>query len=215
MKVLIRAVVKHFGIGLATVLPFVFAIWVVVIVVNYVDGLVGQYIPYPGFHIPGTGFVLILAAITVIGLLSRIYISRVLLSWMDALFTRIPVIKSLYSTAKELVQNTFGRRGAFQTPVLVEWPDERALVLGFITSESLPSEMDPDGTKVSVYLPNAFQFAGATVIVPRSRVKPCGLTVEQALKFSLSGGLGQPADNSKRDNGDVTHIGKPGDTLEM
>ncbi|EPZ49041.1 hypothetical protein N007_04165 [Alicyclobacillus acidoterrestris ATCC 49025] len=200
MKMFIRAIAKHFGIGLATVLPFVFAIWVVVVVVNYVDGLVGQYIPYPGFHIPGTGFVLILAAITVIGLLSRIYISRVFFSWLDALFTRIPVIKSLYSTAKELVQNTFGRKGAFQQPVLVDWPDERAQVLGFITNETLPVEMDPDGTKVSVYLPNAFQFAGATVIVSRDKVKPCGLTVEQAFKFSLSAGLGHSVESVKKED---------------
>lgn len=191
MKNFVRHIAKHFGIGLATILPFAFAIWVVIFVVNEVDGLVGQYIPWPEWDIPGFGFLSVLIAITLFGILSRVYISRVLLTWADALFTRIPVVKTLYSMAKELLQNVIGRNSAFQEPVLVEWPDERALVLGFITSTALPESMDPDGTRVSVYLPNAFQLAGVTVIVPRERVKPCGLSVEQALKFSLSAGLGQ------------------------
>lgn len=191
MKFILRGIAKYFGIGLATVLPFAFAIWVVVFVVNQVDGLVGWYIPWTDVHIPGIGFVIVLLLIFVLGLLSRVYISRVLLSWADALFTRIPFVKSIYTTAKELIQNVMGRRNAFQSAVLVEWPDERALVLGFVTSEELPTEIDPTGERVSVYLPNAFQFAGATVIVQKSRLHPCGLTTEQAFKFALSAGLGQ------------------------
>lgn len=191
MKFVLRGIAKHFGIGFVAVLPFAFAIWVVVFVVNQVDGLVGWYIPWTDLHIPGFGFVIVLILITILGLLSRVYISRVLLSWADALFVRIPVVKSLYTTAKELIQNVVGRRNAFQTPVLIEWPDERALVLGFITSEHLPEAIDPDGTRVAVYLPNAFQFAGVTVILERTRLKPCGLTTEQAFKFALSAGLGQ------------------------
>ena len=46
-------------------------------------------------------------------------------------------------------------------------------------------------------------------------MKPCGLTVEQALKFALSGGLGQPADSAKREDEDAPPLGKPGDTLDM
>ncbi|EJY56003.1 hypothetical protein URH17368_1396 [Alicyclobacillus hesperidum URH17-3-68] len=200
MKGLLRAAAKHFGIGLATVLPFVFAVWVVVFVVNQVDGLVSWYVPWAYLHIPGLGFAIVIVAIFILGLLSRIYVSRVLLSWADTLFMHIPVIKSLYTTAKELIENLFRRRQAFQTPVLIEWPDERALVLGFITSEELPESIDPTGDLVAVYLPNAFQFAGATVMVPRSRVREAGMTAEQAWKFALSAGLGQSR-ATKREEG--------------
>lgn len=191
MRWLVRGIVRHFGIGFATVLPFAFAIWVVVFVVNQVDGLVSWYIPWVYLHIPGLGFAIVLVAIVLLGFLSRIYISRVLFSWADKLFMRIPVISTLYTTAKELIDNLFSRRSAFQTPVIVEWPDERARVLGFITSEHLPASIDPDGSHVSVYLPNAFQFAGTTVIVPREKVQLSGLTAEQTWKFALSAGLGQ------------------------
>ncbi|MFD1674912.1 DUF502 domain-containing protein [Alicyclobacillus fodiniaquatilis] len=191
MKFVIRQTVKHFGIGLATVLPFLFAIWVVVFVVNQVDALVGQYITWIGWRVPGLGFVLVLAAITFVGLMTRIYISRVMLTWADALFKRIPVVKSLYTMAKDLLARVVGRRSAFQQPVLVQWPDERALVLGFMTAEQLPATMDPEGNHVSVYLPNAFQFAGVTAIVAKERIRAVDMTVEQAWKFALSAGLGQ------------------------
>lgn len=197
MKFMLTSIAKHFGIGLAAVLPFAFAIWVVIFVITGVDSLVGEYFYWTGLNIPGLGFVAVLVFITLIGLLSRIYISRVVFRWADALFTKIPIVKSLYTMAKELIDNVTRRRDAFKEPVLVQWPDERALVVGFVTSDTLPVSMDPDGSRVSVYLPNAFQFAGATVIVERDRLKPCGLTVEQAFKFSLSAGLGQSSTSAE------------------
>lgn len=136
-------------------------------------------------------FLIVLAALFVIGLLSRAYVSRIVLQWADRLFTHIPVVRTVYTTVKELIENLFRRRTAFQTPVLVMWPDERAQVLGFITSETLPEALDPQGRMVAVYLPNAFQFAGVTVLVPRDRVKPVDLSVESAWRFALSAGLGE------------------------
>lgn len=212
MKLMLKSVAKHFGIGLAAVLPFAFAIWVVIFVVTSVDSLVGEYFYWPGIHIPGLGFVAVLVFITLIGLLSRIYISRVVFHWADLLFTKTPIVKSLYTLAKELIDNVTRRRNAFKEPVLVEWPDERALVLGFVTSEKLPQNMDSDGSRVSVYLPNAFQFAGATVIVQRDRIKPCGLTVEQAFKFALSAGLGQPTETQEEET--PTGENMPTDSVE-
>jgi len=191
VKEILRKLAQYLGIGLATILPFALAIWVVVFVVNQVDGLVSWYIPWVYLHIPGLGFLIVLAALFVIGLLSRAYVSRIVLQWADRLFTHIPVVRTVYTTVKELIENLFRRRTAFQTPVLVMWPDERAQVLGFITSETLPEALDPDRRMVAVYLPNAFQFAGVTVIVPRDRVKPVELSVESAWRFALSAGLGE------------------------
>ncbi|SIS64630.1 DUF502 domain-containing protein [Alicyclobacillus vulcanalis] len=209
VKEMLRKLAQYLGIGLATVLPFALAIWVVVFVVNQVDGLVSWYIPWVYLHIPGLGFAIVLAALFVIGLLSRAYVSRIVLQWADRLFTHIPVVRTVYTTVKELIENLFRRRTAFQTPVLVMWPDDRAQVLGFITSETLPEALDPDGRLVAVYLPNAFQFAGVTVLVARDRVKPVDLSVESAWRFALSAGLGQtrggdPAPAEKAPTPDVS-----------
>jgi len=187
-----RQVAQHFGIGLATVLPFAFVIWVVVFVFDQVDGLLGGYVDRIGrVDVPGIGFLLVVIGITFVGAMTRMYLSRRLLMFFDAIFAKIPFVKSLYTAAKELIGNLTGKHRGFQRAVLVAWPDERAQVLGFVTSEQLPLEIDPDGTKIAVYFPNAFQFAGVTAIVQRKNTVECDLSVEDAFKFALSAGLGR------------------------
>ncbi len=189
-----RQIAKHFGLGLATVIPFAFVIWVAAFVFNQVDGLLGSYVDrIQGIYIPGVGFLLVLIGITFVGAMTRIYISRKFLMWMDHLFARIPIFKSIYSLVKEFIQNIMSRHRGFQTVVLIEWPDERAMVIGFVTNENLPLEIDPEGTRIAVYLPNAFQFAGMIAIVEREKTKPCHWSVEEALQFAVSAGLGRSA----------------------
>lgn len=181
-----------FGTGLVAVLPFALVIWVLVSIFQWVDGLLGPRVDKMiGIHVPGVGFVLVILSITAAGFLTRLYISHQLYLLMDSLFARIPFVKSLYSMFKDLVESLVMQRKGFTRVVLVQWPDERAEVIGLVTQETLPSTIDPSGTKLAVYLPNTFQFAGLTVFVEQSRVSPCGMTVEEAFKFSLSAGLGQ------------------------
>lgn len=186
-----REVAKHFVIGLVTILPFALVIWVLITIFSLVDGLFGPWVNHIfGKDIPGVGFVLVLIGTTLVGALTKVYISHEFLVLMDSLFQRIPFVKSLYTAFKELVQSLIGgRRRGFRRAVLVQWPDERALVIGLVTNEEIPESMDISGNLIAVYLPNTFQFAGVTVLLERSRISPCDLTVEEAFKFSLSGGL--------------------------
>jgi uncharacterized membrane protein len=189
----LRQVARHFATGLVTVTPFALVIWVVVFIFKTVDGWLSPYIgDLSGVYVPGEGVVLALLGITFVGAMTRIYISHRLIQAMDALFTHIPLVKSLYSMFKEIIQNLVYQRRGFQRAVFVAWPDDRAWVIGLVTNEHLPKEIDPEGCKMSVYLPNTFQFAGITVIVDRARVRPCSLSVEEAFKFAISGGLGHP-----------------------
>lgn len=212
-----RQVAKHFGVGLVTVLPFALVIWVVVSVFNIVDSWLGPFFDtVVGASYPGAGFLIVIIAITLVGVLTRVWVSHYIILSMDSMFKRIPYVKSLYSMVKEIVDNLLGqRRRGFQRTVLVEWPDQRALVVGFVTSENLSQTIDPDGTKIAVYIPNAFQFAGVTAIVERDKTRTCEMSIEEALKFTLSAGLGEgstagkqrpPADNqriAKSDAGDA------------
>lgn len=186
-----RQVAKHFGIGLVTVLPFALVIWVLVTIFQLVDGLFGPWVDRLfGVDVPGVGFVLVLIGTTLVGALTRLYISHEALQLIDALFRNTPFVKSLYVTFKELVQSVMGgKKRGFRRVVLVNWPDERAQVIGLVTNEEIPTTLDPTGERVAVYLPNTFQFAGITVLVERARIFPCDLTVEEAFKFSISGGL--------------------------
>lgn len=189
---MLKTIATHFGVGLATLLPFAFVIWVLVGIFQFVDNLLGPTVDQViGMHVPGVGFILVVIGTTLVGALTKVYMTHRMLQWAERLFNRIPFVKSLYSTIKELIQNLVGQRRGFQRAVLIQWPDERAQVLGLVTHENLPPEIDPTGAKIAVYLPNTFQFAGITVLVERSRVTDCDLSVEDAFKFSISAGLGQ------------------------
>lgn len=189
---MIARIAKYFGVGLATILPFALVIWVVVSVVEWVDGWFGNLMErWLGITIPGLGFVAVMLGITALGILTRSYVSRKIIKWLDSLFSHIPLIRSLYTLVKEIVNNVLGHHRGFQKVVLVPWPDEHSLALGFLTQDILPSSLDPNGGRVAVFLPFAFQFAGVTVMVERQRIQPCDLSVEDGLKFVLSAGLGQ------------------------
>jgi uncharacterized membrane protein len=188
-----RFLAKYFATGLMAILPFALVIWILYIIFQVFDGLLGPYVDHVfGFKIPGLGFVLVVAIVTLFGALTHLYVSHQLIAWVEWVFTRIPYVKSMYSMFKELVQNVMGKQRGFQRVVLVWWPDQRAQIIGFVTSETLPAELDPSGSKVAVYLPNAFQWAGATVIVERDRVTDCDLTIEDGFKIALSAGLSLP-----------------------
>ncbi|MCY0888847.1 MAG: DUF502 domain-containing protein [Alicyclobacillaceae bacterium] len=188
-----KKLAQYFGVGFMTVLPFALVIWLVVFVFNQVDSLFGDSVNViGGVYIPGIGVALVVVGITVIGAMTRLYISRQLLVFIDKMFGKIPLIKSVYSMTKEIVENLLGQRRGFRRVVLVEWPPGAGTrALGFVTSEQLPIPMDPTQTRLAVYIPNAFQFAGPTLIVDRDLVVPCDMSVEQALQFVVSGGLGR------------------------
>ncbi|QRF23440.1 DUF502 domain-containing protein [Alicyclobacillus sp. TC] len=190
---MLKRLAQYFGVGLVTVLPIAFVIWLVVFVFNQVDSLFGNAVNWiDGVYVPGIGFLIVIVGITLVGAMARFYVSRQALELIDRLMSRIPFIKSLYTMSKEVVDNLLGKRKGFQRVVLVEWPPEMGTkVIGFVTAESLPIEIDPEGKMLSVYVPNAFQFAGPTFLVERDQVQDCSLTVDQALQFALSAGLGR------------------------
>lgn len=188
-----RFLAKYFATGLMAILPFALVIWILWMIFQILDGLLGPYVDKVfGFDVPGLGFVLVVAIVTLFGALTHLYVSHQMLIWVESVFTRIPFVKSLYTMFKELVQNLMGKQRGFQRVVLVWWPDHRAQIIGLVTSEKLPPEIDPNGAKMAVYLPNAFQWSGITVIVERDRVTECGLTIEEAFQITLSAGLSLP-----------------------
>lgn len=204
---MVRRLTRHFGTGLMVVLPFALVIWVLYSIFRGLDGLVGPYLDKAfGFDIPGIGVLAVLLIVTGAGLLTRVYVSYKLLLMVEALFQKIPFVKSLYTMFKELVQNLLGKKRGFQRVVLVNWPDQRAQVIGFVTNEQPPKSLDPLGDRIVVYLPNAFQIAGITVLLDRNRVVECDLTVEEGFKFVLSGGLGQSNSASPLIMEDMTDV---------
>lgn len=181
--------VRYFLEGLLYVIPLAVTIFVLYKVFVTVDGFLGATFPALGFlTIPGLGFLVTIVLIGVIGFLTSNVLTRGLLSLIDRLFERMPFIKLIYTSIKDLIGAFVGEKKSFDKPVLVKLTaDGKTMAIGFITRES----MDAYGLKdhVAVYFPQSYNFAGNLLIFPREQVQPLGVDSADAMAFLVSGGV--------------------------
>jgi uncharacterized membrane protein len=140
-------------------------------------------------YIPGFGLLVTILIITVIGWLATQYLSKTLISWLENLLSRIPLVKSLYKIVKETMQSFFGEKRAFSKVALIRMPGTSLRILGFITSEELAGLTSRLEGHIAVYVPQSFQVAGMTVIVPQEDVEILDVSAEEAMRFILSAGV--------------------------
>jgi uncharacterized membrane protein len=179
---------KYFFQGILLILPVALTIYIVVFVFQLTDSLLGRYFIALGVDIPGLGLLTSVILITVVGLLGNWFVSRRLLDYIDTLFGRVPLVKSIYTVIKDTLNALVGNRSSFTKAVMIGLPgDNEIKVLGFITAEELTSFGLKD--YVAVYVLQSMQWAGFTLLVPRSRVELLDVSPERALQFIVSAGI--------------------------
>jgi uncharacterized membrane protein len=149
-----------------------------------------------GFHIPGLGVVLSLLILLLTGLVAANLFGRKLVSLWEQLLSRIPLVRSVYSAVKQLVETMFSDNGnSFRKVVLVEFPRHGLWTLAFLTSDEQGQVQQATGRDVvSVYVPTTPNPTGGYfVLVPREDVREIDLSVDDGLKLLLSMGAVNPA----------------------
>jgi uncharacterized membrane protein len=149
-----------------------------------------------GYHIPGFGVLLTLAILLLVGAIVSNFLGRKLVQWGDRLVTRIPVVRSIYSSVKQVSDTLFSPGGnAFRTAVLVQWPRADVWTIGFVTGT-------PGGDVanylvdeyVSVYVPTTPNPTGGYfVMLRKSDCIELKMSVDDALKYVISMGVVAPA----------------------
>ncbi len=188
--------------GLAVVLPVAAAVYVVIWLGSGVDrlmkGILTQVLPRD-LYVPGSGIVLVILGVFAMGLLMYPLLTRRLLTRFDILLRRIPLFASIYSPVRDLLNLLGGSvESRLGQVVLVKIPGIGFESLGFITRDSgdgLPEEMLPPD-HVVVLLPWSTQIGGTCFIVPRSAVRPVSMSVEEGLRWALTGGVSAPRSKS-------------------
>ena len=138
--------------------------------------------------IPGAGFVVTISAITLIGFLGPNFLTKPLVDGFEKLIERLPFVRLLYHSTKDLLNAFVGEKRRFDKPVLVSLSADGALRgFGFITQESL--EALGLLQSVAVYFPQSYAFAGNTIIVPVSRVTRLDAVSSDVMAFVVSGGV--------------------------
>jgi uncharacterized membrane protein len=163
------------------IVPVAVTVYVIYFSFSWLDNLLG--LPYPG-----VGFAIIIAAITVFGYLTSNIVFQTFSNWFDHVINRIPMVKLIYSSIKELIGAFVGDKRKFSKPVLVLLNKENNLhQIGFVTQSDL-SEL---GLKdmISVYLPHAYNFSGDHFVISKDRVKPLNISGPVAMKYVVSGGV--------------------------
>jgi uncharacterized membrane protein len=172
---------KSFFKGLLIVVPLVATVYIIYLVVTVVDGVVG--VP-----IPGLGLGLTIVVITIIGLLASNAIGRRFVDVLERLIDRLPVVKLVYHSVKDLMGAFVGDKKSFDKPVMVELlPDSGLRTFGFVTCTHFDDPKLRD--HVAVYLPQSYNFAGNMLIVHRDRVQPIDADGAQFMAFIVSGGV--------------------------
>jgi uncharacterized membrane protein len=149
-----------------------------------------------GIHIPGFGVLLTLAILLIVGATASNFFGRKLVSLGDAIVTRIPVVRSIYSSVKQVSDTLFSESGnAFRTAVLVQWPRPDVWTIAFVTGT-------PGGDVinylrgeefVSVYVPTTPNPTGGYfVMLRKSDCIELKMSVDEALKYVVSMGVVSP-----------------------
>jgi uncharacterized membrane protein len=145
-----------------------------------------------GFAIPGLGLLALLVLIYLLGRVGRNVIGRRLLTWGQGMLLRIPLVRAVYSPAKQLIESFSGSGGdmGFKRVVLIEYPSAGLWTVGFLTGTV---KDETGGVQALVYIPTApTPYTGFLVIMPFSHVYDTDLSVPDAIKLVLSGGIVSP-----------------------
>lgn len=187
--------------GLLVIVPGVITAWVL----NWIVGTLDQTLAilpenwHPdtllGIHVPGFGVVLTLLILLTVGAATSNFAGRKIVQWGDAVVHRIPVVRSIYSSVKQVSDTLFSESGnAFRTAVLVQWPREGVWTVGFITgtpSGEVAAYLRDE--YVSVYVPTTPNPTGGYfVMVRKSECIELEMSIDVALKYIVSMGVVAP-----------------------
>lgn len=188
--------------GLLVVVPVAITVSVLQWVIGILDQTL-QILPahwHPdkvlGIHIPGFGVLLTLAILLVVGAAASNIIGRKLVALGDAIVHRIPVVRSIYSSVKQVSDTLFSESGnAFRTAVLIEWPRQGTWTIAFVTGAPGGELKDAlhDSDYVSVYVPTTPNpTSGYFMMLRRSDCVELKMSVDEALKYVVSMGVVTP-----------------------
>lgn len=184
--------------GLVVWLPILLTIWILSFIIDLLDHSIAllpnayQPVHVFGVNLPGLGVVLSLVILLATGVFATNFLGQRLVRWSELFLDKIPLVRSIYNTSKQMIQAVFSTNSqAFRKVVLVEYPRKGVWTLAFqtgTTSEELTKYLQDD--MISIFVPTTPNpTAGFLLMVSRNEVKELTMSVEEALKYIISLGV--------------------------
>ncbi|MFN3681971.1 MAG: DUF502 domain-containing protein [Nitrospira sp.] len=191
------ALKRYFLTGLLVVTP----IWGTVLILKTlfltVDGILGDTVARlaPSHYVPGLGIVMLVVLIFAVGLFTANFMGRAVVTLWEDWLNRLPLVRGIYSTLKSMMDIlSFSDRGSYRRVVLIQFPKNGSYCFAFVTGvtkgETTTLSQEP---LVHVYVPTSPNpTSGYFLLVPEQEVMSVDISVEEAMKLIVSGGLYTP-----------------------
>lgn len=199
---MIKKIFKHLRTkifaGILVILPLGITFLVLNFVFNVLDSILDPLMPKVTIYLfnrelslRGLGIIGFFILLYLMGWITTNVLGRKLIHWTDKLFINIPVVKNIYLSSKQLTDAfSTTQKGSFRQAVFVEFPQGGNFVLGFVTNEVIDLQ---DQRKVTVFVPTGFAPpAGFLLFLPKEKILPSHLTIEEAIKTIMSVGIVAP-----------------------
>jgi len=195
---------KHFFTGLIVILPFFITVYIVWLVFRIVGTFftpaftrlfeIFLLVKIPDFIITIFSAVVTAVLIYLVGVLVSNIIGKRILQAAESLLMKIPMANGIYDAIRKLIDVFFSNKSNFKRVVLIEWPRKGVYSIAFITAEAVGEVQE--STKedvVNVFMPTTPNpTTGFLVLVPKSDIIPLKMSVDDAVKLIISGGIVVP-----------------------
>ncbi|HEY8417904.1 MAG TPA: DUF502 domain-containing protein [Limnochordales bacterium] len=189
---------NYFITGVLVSLPLVVTVWVLWFVFSTVEASLGALVAWliglvtgEPVHIPGVGLILTLAVLLLVGMVATNVVGRRLVAAGERILLMFPVVRSIYTGVKQVIEAFGVKRSSFREVVLLEHPRPGLYAIGFVTNEARGELATPFSEPVkTVFVPTVPNpTSGFFIVAPERELIPLNISLEEAFKMILSGGV--------------------------
>src|SRR3989339_1740792 len=198
---MLKKIKNYFLSGLVVFLPLALTVYLIFLAMNFAEGIFGKFLKPIfaenfGFYFSGLSIIMGVYVIVVIGFLVTHFIGKKVYDFFDNLLIKVPIVKQIYPALKEMVVFLFtrDRMGSFGKVVIAEYPRKGMYALGFLTNESAEKISRLTGKELcNVCIPSApGPLTGYVTLIPKKEIILTDISIEEAFKFIVSGGVVNP-----------------------
>ncbi|MBO6949403.1 MAG: DUF502 domain-containing protein [Rhodospirillales bacterium] len=190
--------------GILVTAPIFITFYLAWLFVTFVDSKINPLIPakynpetYLPFAVPGLGLIILIVALMLVGALTAGFFGRLWMRISERVLNQMPVIRNVYSAVKQILETVLAQQSnAFREAVLIEYPRRGIWAIGFLTGKTKGEVQNlTEEECINVFLPTTPNpTSGFLLFVPKKDLVPLSMTVEDAIKMVISGGIVTPPD---------------------
>ena len=193
---------KYFISGLVVFLPIALTVYLFYLAISFTDKFFREFFEKLGFGFGdyyGLSIIIGIGIIILIGFITTNFLGRKIHGFFEKIVLKLPFFKQVYPALKEMAVFLFARErlSSFKQVVLIEYPRKGLYAMGFLTNDSSHEICDKIGKELcNVFIPSSpGPLTGFTVLIPKKEIVYTQISIEDAFKFIVSGGVVNPHEN--------------------